>query len=182
MSGLNSIIARLTPGAIPVSNSNHLLAMDPSSELNPVMFPPGRGRLATNPEPTGSATTAKTIGIVVVSRFTAAVTGVESVKIRSGCRLTRSFANVRIRSVFAGAQRTSILRFWRSIQPNSESACVNSPSRALASESVSAYPMSTPIRAKRSVFCACAGSGQAAAVPPSRVMKSRRLSAASMTG
>jgi hypothetical protein len=28
------------------------------------MFPRGRGRLATNPEPTGSATTANTIGIV----------------------------------------------------------------------------------------------------------------------
>ena len=41
VSGLNIITARFTLGAIAVSNSSHLLAIDPSIELNPVMFPPG---------------------------------------------------------------------------------------------------------------------------------------------
>jgi hypothetical protein len=45
------------------------------------MFPPGRARLATNPEPTGSATTANTIGIVSVAQLSAAVTGVEFARI-----------------------------------------------------------------------------------------------------
>ena len=117
MSGLNIIAARVRPGAISVSNSSHLLAIDASSELNPVMFPPGLCRLATKPEPTGSATAANTIGIVSVSRLRAAVTGVEFARITSGCRSTNSFANVCIISVRPGAQRTSIRRLRPSIHP-----------------------------------------------------------------
>jgi hypothetical protein len=42
---------------------------------NPVMFPPGRSSRGTIPLATGSLTFAKTIGIVRVSRWTAAVAG-----------------------------------------------------------------------------------------------------------
>ena len=45
-----------------------LLASEASVWLNPVIFPPGCGRLATKPEPTGSETIANTIGMVRVSR------------------------------------------------------------------------------------------------------------------
>jgi hypothetical protein len=51
-------------GAISVSNSSNLPASDASMLMKPVMFPPGRGRLATNPLPTGSTTSTNTIGIV----------------------------------------------------------------------------------------------------------------------
>ena len=40
--------------------------------MKPVIFPPGRGRPATKPVPTGSPTFANTIGIVRVSRWIAA--------------------------------------------------------------------------------------------------------------
>src|SRR5262249_29528555 len=60
-------------------------------------FPPGRGRLVTNPSPTGSATAANTIGIVRVSRWSAAVTGVVFARITSGCKPTNSFAYACIR-------------------------------------------------------------------------------------
>jgi len=36
--------------------------------MKPVIFPPGRVKLATKPAPTGSETTTNTIGIVRVSR------------------------------------------------------------------------------------------------------------------
>src|SRR5215813_4077793 len=76
VSGLRMAATRLTPGAISASNSSHLLATVASWLMKPVIFPPGRGRLATKPSPTGSDTDANTIGIVRVSRWNAAVTGV----------------------------------------------------------------------------------------------------------
>jgi hypothetical protein len=45
------------------------------AEVTPVMFPPGRARLATIPSPTGSATATMTRGIDVVAFFTARVAG-----------------------------------------------------------------------------------------------------------
>ena len=38
---------RLRPGAISLSNSNHLPPISGSNVLNPVMLPPGRARLRT---------------------------------------------------------------------------------------------------------------------------------------
>src|SRR5215470_2728201 len=51
------------------------------------MFPLGRSSRATMRLATGSATVAKTIGIVRVSRWSATVTAVESAMMMSGCRL-----------------------------------------------------------------------------------------------
>jgi hypothetical protein len=62
-----------------------------------------------------------------------------------------------------------------SLQPNRCRLCWNAATRACASGSSSAWPMSTPIRRTRSGCCARAGSGQIAAVPPISVMNSRRL-------
>ena len=47
------------------------------------MFPPGRARLCTRPEPTGSATAAMTIGMVVVACFAANAHGVKVATITS---------------------------------------------------------------------------------------------------
>src|SRR5215471_18176366 len=66
--------------------------------MKPVRFPPGRDRLSTKPTPTGSETTANTIGIVRVSRRNAAVAGVPCARMTSGCRSSNSFADIRIRS------------------------------------------------------------------------------------
>jgi hypothetical protein len=78
-----------------LSIASHLLVM-PSSYCNrPVRLPPGRDKLATKPETIGSATPAKTIGIVLVSGCMAAVAGVDCVMITSGCSATSSLASKR---------------------------------------------------------------------------------------
>src|SRR5262249_55436711 len=52
----------------------------------------------TYPLPTGSETTTKMIGMLLVSRASAAVPGVVCPTIRSGCELTSSFARLCMRS------------------------------------------------------------------------------------
>jgi len=42
-----------------------------TASVNPVMFPPGRERLATRPVPTASPTPVITMGMVVVARLAA---------------------------------------------------------------------------------------------------------------
>ena len=52
-------------GAISLSSSGHFPPNVGSLEVNPVIMPPGRARLATKPLPTGSETLTKTIGIAI---------------------------------------------------------------------------------------------------------------------
>src|SRR5262245_25190419 len=59
--------ARVTPGAICFSSSNHLPPIPNSYGVKPVTLPPGRARLSTNPAPTGSGTFVNTIGTVRVA-------------------------------------------------------------------------------------------------------------------
>src|SRR5215471_11878613 len=68
--------ARDASGTMSFKISIHLPLTEPSMLMNPVMLPPGRGRLATKPLPTGSDTVTNTIGIVLVSCWSAATTGV----------------------------------------------------------------------------------------------------------
>ena len=68
MSGLNLSPARVMSGTTSLSSSIHLPPSDDSRLMNPVMLPPGCGRLLTNPLPTGSDTMRKTMGIDLVSR------------------------------------------------------------------------------------------------------------------
>jgi ATP-dependent DNA ligase len=56
------------PGTTSLSISSHLPANECSKIVKPVMLPPGRARLATNPSVTGSVTSVKTIGTVLVTR------------------------------------------------------------------------------------------------------------------
>jgi hypothetical protein len=76
---------RITVGAISFSISSHLPISEGSKLVKPVELPPGRAMLATNPLPKGSDTPTKTIGMVCVSRMSAAVAGVELLTSTSGC-------------------------------------------------------------------------------------------------
>ena len=53
----------VTRGAMSLSSSSHLPPIVGSVTVKPVTLPPGRGRPATKPLPTGSATFAKMMGI-----------------------------------------------------------------------------------------------------------------------
>jgi hypothetical protein len=54
--GSRRTAARVKLGAISLSSSSHFPLRLYSNARNPVMLPPGRARLATNPAPTGSMT------------------------------------------------------------------------------------------------------------------------------
>jgi hypothetical protein len=58
------------------SCGSHLPAIVRSILVKPVTLPPGRGKLATKPLPTGSPTVAKIMGVVRVCCSIAAVVGV----------------------------------------------------------------------------------------------------------
>ena len=74
---------------------------------NPVMFPPGRARLATNPFPTGSASCAITMGIDVVASFVTRVGSGPEVTMTSTLRRISSLASAGRRSSFPSAYRYS---------------------------------------------------------------------------
>ena len=61
-------------GMICFKRSSCLPLISGARAASPVMFPPGRARLATNPLPIGSVSVAMTIGIVEVASFTPRVT------------------------------------------------------------------------------------------------------------
>ena len=90
-------------------------------------LPPGRARLATNPKPTGSPDTAKTIGICGATRFITMESLVDDVTIRSTLSRTNSAAISSSRSGRPAAQRDSIVIVWPSIQPSSRSRCKSAP-------------------------------------------------------
>src|SRR2546423_4988393 len=67
---------RASCGTISFNISRYFPAMLACSTVKPVMLPPGRAMLATNPLPIGSDTATNTIGIVPVARMSALATGV----------------------------------------------------------------------------------------------------------
>ena len=89
-----STAARVMPGAISLSNSSHFALRLYSNCMKPVTLPPGRAKLSTKPAPTGSGTTANTIGM---TRFPCrAVTPVTpDASMTSGASATSSAANLR---------------------------------------------------------------------------------------
>src|SRR6266851_386896 len=66
---LASNATRESPGTISLRSSRRFGISSAAKFANPVTFPPGRARLATNFKPTGSPTRVKTTGIVVVKLF-----------------------------------------------------------------------------------------------------------------
>src|SRR5262249_60105287 len=65
---------REVPGAICSKISNILPMTENSKEENPVMFPPGRARLFTQPVPTGSPPPGNTIGTELVFIISTGIT------------------------------------------------------------------------------------------------------------
>ncbi len=78
---------------------------------NPVMFPPGRARLAMRPVPTGSSLSTITMGIVVVACLAAWIAGVPFATITSTGSRTSSAARAGSRSYRRFAHRQSRRRF-----------------------------------------------------------------------
>ena len=70
-------------GRISLSSSSRFPCVSSAIEVTPVMFPPGRLRLPTIPEATGSPTPTMTSGTDVVAFLTAWVAGVPAVTITS---------------------------------------------------------------------------------------------------
>src|SRR5215470_15984053 len=83
----------------------------------PVMLPPGRARLATNPVATGSPAEAMTIGIVCVALFAACTAGVNSATMTLTLSRTNSAATALACSVLPSADRHSTKMFWPSTYP-----------------------------------------------------------------
>src|SRR5262249_56200264 len=62
--GLKIYATRVMFGAIPFTNSSHLVAIDGSKFVKPVRLPPGRARLCTTPAVTGSLTCPNTLPVL----------------------------------------------------------------------------------------------------------------------
>jgi hypothetical protein len=76
--------ARVVSGAISLSSCTHLPLTVGSNVVKPVMVPPGRIKVSTNPWTTGSVTKVNTIGTVWVSSSIALSEGVAVATITSG--------------------------------------------------------------------------------------------------
>jgi hypothetical protein len=83
-------------GTICLSNSSHFTAVPYSNAMKPVALPPGRARLWTKPDPTGSGTVANTIGTVRVACSNGPVVGLPGARMTSGASATNSAAYVRM--------------------------------------------------------------------------------------
>ncbi len=128
----------------------------------PVMFRPGRARLATSPRETGSSMPAITMGTVCVALFAASASVVPGATIRSTGRRTSSAATLARRSVFPSPRRYSTLKVLPLIQPRPVIARSKTP-RFSAEEPKS----SQPIRRVPSLCArAAAGSHKAASAGP----------------
>ncbi len=88
--------------------------------VNPVMLPPGCDWPAMKPE--GSLTIANTIGMVLVSRCSTAVTAVVEQKITSGCDPISSVAKALARLASPFVHRCSNRMLRPSVQPNRASS------------------------------------------------------------
>src|SRR5262245_22136359 len=108
--GLTSTATRAALGTSSRMSSSRFATNSADKKLMPVMFPPGRARLATRPSLTGSSARMKTMGIVVVAAL-AANAPFESVAITATCRRTSSVASAGSRSIWFSAQRYSIATF-----------------------------------------------------------------------
>src|SRR5213595_2696236 len=92
----------------------------PGVKVVPVMFPPGRLRLATSPISTGSLGKIMTMGMLLVAFFAASAADPAGATITSTLRRTNSAARSGSRSTFPSAHRYSMMRFWPSTQPSSQ--------------------------------------------------------------
>ena len=121
--------ARVTPGAVSLSSSNHFPPMLYSVLMKPVALPPGRARLSTNPAPTGSPAIGKTIGTVRVACSSGPTHEAPWARMTSGASAANSAACLRTSPALAVAQRVSIRTLWPRLQPNFCNSCRNAPTQ-----------------------------------------------------
>ena len=121
-------------GTISFKSSSCFPLISGERVAKPVMFPPGRARLATNPLPTGSGSCAMTIGIVEVASLTARVTVGPAETMTSTLRRTSSAAISLRRSSFPSAERHSMIMFLPSTYPSSRRPWRNASMRAVTAE------------------------------------------------
>ena len=116
----------------------------------PVIFPPGRARLATKPLPTGSSSNVMTIGIVEVAPLAGPVAVGPLVTMASTLSRTSSAASAGSRSSFPSACRRSMTIFFPSTYPSSRRPCWNASMRGAitAAEEVMRKPI-------RGIFVGC---------------------------
>ena len=88
---------------------------------NPVMFPPGRARLATKPDPTGSPSLPMTMGIVTVASLAERVAAGPAVTITSTLERASSAARLVTSFDLPSPNRYSITIFFPSKYPSSRS-------------------------------------------------------------
>src|SRR5262249_14579622 len=98
LDGLASTATRAAAGTNSRNSSNRLACNSLRKKLMPVALPPGRARLATRPNWTGSPATAKTTGMVVVAALAAKAAAGEIATITAAFRRTNSAASAGSRS------------------------------------------------------------------------------------
>ena len=96
--GLATTAKRDADGINSWSSSTYFWWSPGTRLVSPVMFPPGRARLATTPSAIGSGTSYMTIGIEEVARFTVSVSTAAVVTMTSTFARTRSATRVGSRS------------------------------------------------------------------------------------
>src|SRR6516225_9636471 len=157
--------SRSSPTCFPPSAPNKL--------ITPVMFPPGRLRLATRPAWTGSPPLTNTIGIVVVAALAAsAEVSPPLVTMTATRRVTKSSARAGRRSYWPSPQRNAIATFLPSMYPASFRPSRNAASMgtSLSGDRALKYPISGIPGC-----CARPANGHKTAAPPTRPINSRRL-------
>ena len=102
-------------GTISLSSSSRFPLSSPARLVSPVMFPPGRARLATNPFPTGSRVKRHDDRNRAGCFFAARVAVDHPMTMTSTLRRTSSAASSGSRSSFPSAYRYSITMFFPSM-------------------------------------------------------------------
>src|SRR5262249_5183316 len=132
----DSTPTRASLGTASLSTSSLLVIRSNDKVETPVMLPPGRARLATRPNATGSPARVITMGMVVVAFFAANATPIPETTMRSTLRRTNSAARSDMRSGFCSANRYSVVMFFPSIQPSLLSSCRNTSTSSVLLEAV----------------------------------------------
>ena len=118
-------VTRESLGIVSFRSSSRFPLSSGASVDNPVMFPPGRARLATNPSQQDRDRFAMTMGIVSSLPWLAWVDVGPAVTMTSTLRRTSSAASARRRSGFPSAHRHSMTTFFPSTYPSSRRPCRN---------------------------------------------------------
>ena len=118
----------------------------------PVTLPPGRARVATNFDVSGSPTSTMTIGMIFVALIAARVAADVAATMISTLRCTSSSLRAGSRATSPSENRSSIARFFPSSHPSSRNLRRNTSSEACChSRDV---PPSTPIVTDFPACCA----------------------------